>query len=135
LISPDCITPLWNCNSLFPDPRIPSNDVRSDPTANVRRACEPALAHVFLQGYYMPPIFKTWKRYGSLVRDSVVVHLHGPDREGIKKETGENWNKIVAPKDEYLDRLVEMMRDMRDRSLTVYLNINNQLIATTIAFR
>jgi uncharacterized protein YecE (DUF72 family) len=83
------------------------------------------LAHVFLQGYYMPPIFETWKRYGSLVCDSVVVRLHGPDREGIERETGKDWNQIVAPKDEELERLVEMTRDMRDRSLTVYLNINN----------
>jgi len=86
---------------------------------------EYGLAHVFLQGYFMPPIFETWNKYGGLVRDSVVVRLHGPDREGIERETGEQWNQIIAPKDEDLDRLVEMMQDMRDRSLTVYLNINN----------
>jgi len=73
----------------------------------------------------MPPIFETCKRYGHFVRDSVVVRLHGLDREGIERETGETWNQIVAPKDEHLERLVEMMRDMTDRSLTVYLNINN----------
>ena len=83
------------------------------------------LCHVFLQGYYMPSMFETWKRYGKLVRDAVVVRLHGPDREGIEKETERLWNRIVAPKDEELTRLVEMMSDMREGSLTVYLNINN----------
>jgi uncharacterized protein YecE (DUF72 family) len=83
------------------------------------------LSHVFLQGYYMPPIFETWRRFGSLVRDPVVVRLHGPDRDGIEKQTGECWDRIVAPKDEDLARLLDLMRDMRDRGMTVYLNINN----------
>jgi len=86
---------------------------------------ERGLSHVFLQGYYMTSIFETWRRFGRLVRDSVVVRLHGPDREGIERQTGESWDRIVAPKDEDLARLVDMMRDMRDRSLTIYLNINN----------
>jgi uncharacterized protein YecE (DUF72 family) len=86
---------------------------------------ERGLSHVFLQGYYMTSIFDTWRRFGRLVRDSVVVRLHGPDREGMERQTGESWDRIVAPKDEDLARLVDMMRDMRDRSLTIYLNINN----------
>jgi len=86
---------------------------------------EKGLSHVFLQGYYMPSMFETWKRYGKLVRGAVAVRLHGPDREGMERETGKSWDRIIAPKDEELARLVEMMRDMRDRSLTVYLNINN----------
>jgi uncharacterized protein YecE (DUF72 family) len=83
------------------------------------------LSHVFLQGYYMPSIFETWRRFGSLIHGSVVVRLHGPDRGGMEKQTAEIWDRIVAPKDEDLARLVDMMKDMRDRSLTVYLNINN----------
>ena len=83
------------------------------------------LTHVFLQGYFMPPIFEAWKKYGSLINGSVVVRLHGPDREGMEKQTGESWDRIVAPKDDELARLVDMMSDMRDRGLTVYLNINN----------
>ena len=86
---------------------------------------ENGVSHVFLQGYYMPPIFETWRSYGSLVRDPVVVRLHGPDRDGIERQTGESWDRIVAPKDEDLARLLDMMRDMRDRGMTVYLNINN----------
>jgi uncharacterized protein YecE (DUF72 family) len=83
------------------------------------------LSHVFLQGYYMPSIFESWRKYGSLIDGSVVVRLHGPDRDGMEKQTGEIWDRIVAPKDEDLSRLADMMKDMRDRSLTVYLNINN----------
>jgi uncharacterized protein YecE (DUF72 family) len=83
------------------------------------------LSPVFLQGYFMPPIFETWRRFGRIVKDPVVVRLHGPDRDGIERQTGESWDRIVAPKDADLPRLLDMMRDMRDRSMTVYLNVNN----------
>jgi uncharacterized protein YecE (DUF72 family) len=43
----------------------------------------------------------------------------------MEKLTGERWDRIVAPKDDELDRLVDMVREMREKSLTVYLNINN----------
>jgi uncharacterized protein YecE (DUF72 family) len=86
---------------------------------------EKGLSHVFLQGYFMPSIFESWDKYRSFIRSSVVVRLHGPDREGMEKQTGESWDRIVAPKDEELSLLVDMMKDMRDRSLTVYLNVNN----------
>ena len=83
------------------------------------------LSHVFLQGYYMPPMEETYKRHARMLRGAVVVRLHGPDREGMEKATGESWDRIVAPKDEELRRVVEMINDMRGRSLTVYLNVNN----------
>ena len=74
---------------------------------------EKGLFHVFLQGYFMPAIFEAWKKYGSFIRGSVVIRLYGPVREGIEKQTGESWDLIVAPKDEELSRLVDMMSDMR----------------------
>jgi uncharacterized protein YecE (DUF72 family) len=83
------------------------------------------LCHVFLQGYYMPPIIETYRRFGGLLRGAAVVRLHGPDREGIEQATGESWNRIVAAKDDELAAIVDMIRDMRHRSLTVYLNVNN----------
>ena len=61
----------------------------------------------------MPAIFEAWKKYGSFIRGSVVIRLYGPVREGIEKQTGESWDLIVAPKDEELSRLVDMMSDMR----------------------
>jgi uncharacterized protein YecE (DUF72 family) len=86
---------------------------------------EKRVSHVFLQGYFMPPISRTYKRFGGLLTDSSVVRLHGPDRDGIEKVTGESWNRIVAPKDNELSAIVDMINDTRGRSMTVYLNINN----------
>jgi uncharacterized protein YecE (DUF72 family) len=83
------------------------------------------LSHAFLQGYFMPPFWQSYARFAPLLRDPVVVRLHGPERRGIEKATGESWNQIVAPRDEELRRVVEMINDMRGRSLTVYLNVNN----------
>jgi uncharacterized protein YecE (DUF72 family) len=81
--------------------------------------------HVFLEGSFMSPIPESWARIGGLVREAAVVRLHGPDRDGMEKVTGEIWNRIVSPKDDLLDRIAAMINDMTDRSLTVYLNINN----------
>jgi uncharacterized protein YecE (DUF72 family) len=86
---------------------------------------EKGLSHVFLQGYYMPPIVETYRKFGHLLRSAAVVRLHGTDRAGIEQATGESWHSIVAPKDDELSQIVEMIRDMRGRSLTVYLNVNN----------
>jgi uncharacterized protein YecE (DUF72 family) len=86
---------------------------------------EKRLSHVFLQGYYMPPIFETYRKFGHLLREAAVVRLHGPDREGIEQATGERWDSIVAPKDAELSQIVDMIRDMRGRGLTIYLNVNN----------
>jgi uncharacterized protein YecE (DUF72 family) len=83
------------------------------------------LSHVFLQGYFMPPIWQSYAKFASLLRSPVVVRLHGPERAGIEKATGESWDRIVAPKDDELRRVIDMVSDSRGRSLTVYLNINN----------
>jgi uncharacterized protein YecE (DUF72 family) len=86
---------------------------------------ENGLCHAFLQGYYMPPMEETWQKFGHKLHGAVVVRLHGPDREGIEKAGGERWDRILAPKDDDLARIVDMINDMRGRSLTVYLNVNN----------
>jgi uncharacterized protein YecE (DUF72 family) len=43
----------------------------------------------------------------------------------MEKLSGESWDRIIAPKDDELSRLAAMINDMRGRSLTVYLNVNN----------
>jgi uncharacterized protein YecE (DUF72 family) len=51
--------------------------------------------------------------------------LHGPDRSGIEKISGENWNKIYINQDEELNGIVEMIKDLKNRGVDVYLNVNN----------
>ena len=54
-----------------------------------------------------------------------IIRLHGPDRSGIEKLSGENWNKIYIPRDEELKDIVEMIKDLNNRGVDVYLNVNN----------
>jgi len=86
---------------------------------------EKRVSPVFLQGYFMPPITQIYRRFAGLLRDTAVVRLHGPDRDGIEKATGESWNRIVAPKDGELGGIVDMINDMRGRGMTIYINVNN----------
>ena len=83
------------------------------------------LGHTFLQGYYMPPIVPIYEKFAPALRGTHVVRLHGPDREGMEKLTGEKWDRIAAPKDAELSGIVDMTRDMLSRGLVVYLNVNN----------
>lgn len=51
--------------------------------------------------------------------------LHGPDRSGIENMSNNNWNKIYIPRDEELKDIVEMIKDLNNRCVGVYLNGNN----------
>jgi uncharacterized protein YecE (DUF72 family) len=83
------------------------------------------LGNVFIQGYYMPPVIPIYRTHASTLRGTCVIRLHGPDRGGMEKLTGQMWDKIIAPKDTELPGIVDMTRDMLSRGLVVYLNVNN----------
>src|SRR5690606_32911383 len=50
------------------------------------------LSHVFLQGYYMPPIFNLYKKYHDLNEKFIVIRLMGGDRKVIEENSQGNWN-------------------------------------------
>jgi uncharacterized protein YecE (DUF72 family) len=83
------------------------------------------IAPVFLQGYFMPPIVKTYQTARNYPFAQSVIRLHGPDRQGIEKTTGKIWNEIVASKDEELPEIVEMILDMMEKDISIHLNVNN----------
>lgn len=82
-------------------------------------------AHVFLEGYFMPPVVETFNKYKDYIRNFTVIRLHGPDREGIEKISGENWNKIYANRDEQLSRLKQMIMEITNKDVNLYINVNN----------
>jgi uncharacterized protein YecE (DUF72 family) len=81
----------------------------------------------FLQGYYMPDLRKIlsaregWFEEGDLA----VIRLHGPDRGGIEKMTGKNWDRIVNPKDEEIGDILDTIARLLRRGVDIYLNVNN----------
>ena len=81
----------------------------------------------FLQGYYMPdlrrilPGREEWFQEGDLA----VVRLHGPDRQGMEKMTGKQWDRIVAPKDEEIGDILDTIGRLLGRGVDIFLNVNN----------
>jgi uncharacterized protein YecE (DUF72 family) len=82
------------------------------------------IAHVFLQGYYMPRIYELFEKFSSYFRNSSVIRLHGFDRRGIELKTNKIWNEIMDPQDD-LAKIVEMIKLLLDSKIDLYLNVNN----------
>ena len=85
------------------------------------------LIPVLLQGYWMPSItevFGKW-RPSILQQEDVVIRLHGSGRKEMEKLTGKRWDRAIAPKDGELTSVADMIQDLLDQGINVYLNVNN----------
>lgn len=80
---------------------------------------------VFLQGYFMPPVFETVEKFRHLIPGKAIIRLHGPDRSGIEQKTGGIWNKTVEPKDEEIYKLGELLKTLAEMDTEVFVNVNN----------
>jgi uncharacterized protein YecE (DUF72 family) len=83
------------------------------------------LAHVFLDGYYMPPIARVAEAHDTQTADFSVVRLHGPNRKEIEAQTNSIWNRVVAPQDEGILSAVDIVKKNAEKSITTYVNVNN----------
>ena len=83
------------------------------------------LTHVFLQGYYMPSIFPVLKSFSHLLKDCVVIRLHGPDRKGIESESRGVWNRILQSKDTEIHELTSILISLFKKQHEIYINVNN----------
>lgn len=80
---------------------------------------------VFLEGYFMPPINEVYNKYKELIKGTVIIRLHGPDRSGIEKISGGNWNQIYINRDAELKKIIEMLSSLLSRDVNIYINVNN----------
>jgi uncharacterized protein YecE (DUF72 family) len=83
------------------------------------------LSHVFLEGYFMSPIVEIYNKHKDLIKGQTIIRLHGPDRSGIEKMSDGNWNKIYIDRENDLRSIAGMIKDLLNRDITVYLNVNN----------
>jgi uncharacterized protein YecE (DUF72 family) len=83
------------------------------------------LHHVFLQGYYMPSIFDIYQKHREQITQLAVIRLHGPDREAIEKQVGDDWSRIVAPKDQEIGMLARMLEELQTRNIQPFILVNN----------
>jgi uncharacterized protein YecE (DUF72 family) len=86
---------------------------------------EMGLSHVFVQGYWLPPVDALYARFGDRLRSPVVIRLMGPDRKGIEEKAAGRWDRLVDPRDDELRRVADVARDALDKGADVYLNVNN----------
>jgi uncharacterized protein YecE (DUF72 family) len=80
---------------------------------------------VYLEGYYMPPIGDVFDKYTPAPADACVIRLHGGDRLEIEKETGEIWDRIVAPKSEGIEAAAKIVAHNTEKGIRTFLNVNN----------
>lgn len=86
---------------------------------------EKQVHHVFLQGYYMPPVTEVFAKSGRPATDETVIRLHGPDRKGIEEKTGGDWSQRLETREEELQSVAEMTNALLVQGVDVYLNVNN----------
>jgi len=82
-------------------------------------------AHVFEQGYYMPPVSGVYDKFADLLGETVVIRMHGADRLEIEKKTGKDWSKISEPHEADLDALAKVMKDLRAKKKKTWAFVNN----------
>jgi uncharacterized protein YecE (DUF72 family) len=80
---------------------------------------------VLMQGYGMRPVWKLYDQYSQHFSDSAIVRLHGHNRKGIEKKTGEKWNSIVQDESHALEQVAQMLQRMQNNKMKVVVNINN----------
>ncbi len=86
---------------------------------------EQKLAPVFLEGYYMPPVIEIYSKFKEYIQNLVIIRLHGPDRKGIEKIANENWNQIYLERDKEIESIVEMIKDLQNKEVDLFVNVNN----------
>lgn len=83
------------------------------------------IAHIFLQGYFMPPIVDVYRKHQAAILGSTVLRLHGPDRQGMEKRAGGKWDTIQIARDKDLNDISEMIESLITSKVDVWLNVNN----------
>jgi uncharacterized protein YecE (DUF72 family) len=83
------------------------------------------LAHVFEQGYYMPPVQEIYRRHADQLSETTVIRLHGPDRGAIEERTGKAWNRIAEPRDADLNALAAVVKGLQKGKHNVWVFANN----------
>ena len=83
------------------------------------------IGYVYIDGYHMPPIGQVFDRYRPATSRWSVIRLHGDDRLEIQRETGEIWNRVVAPKPNGLKAAARIVRANQRRGIGTFVNVNN----------
>jgi uncharacterized protein YecE (DUF72 family) len=86
---------------------------------------EIGVGFVGLEGYYLPPLAEVFEKFDPRTAPFLVLRLHGSERQGIEKATGEHWDRIAAPRPEALRAAARIIRVNRRQKIMTFLNVNN----------
>ncbi len=80
--------------------------------------------HVYLQGYYMPPVTQVYREH-AFAGSPAVIRLHGPDRKGMEEKSGGKWNRLVERREGELREIGAMVTGLLVHGVEVIVNVNN----------
>jgi uncharacterized protein YecE (DUF72 family) len=80
---------------------------------------------VLLQGYWMDDVVSTLDQFRDKIGETLCIRLHGEDREGMEERTGEDWSKVVRPKNEEIERITGSIKYLYENGKRIFININN----------
>jgi uncharacterized protein YecE (DUF72 family) len=83
------------------------------------------LGFVYVEVFYMPPVGEVFEKFGPETAPFQVIRLHGGDRVDIENQTGDVWDKIVAPKARGLQSAAAIVRANAKKGVLTYLNMSN----------
>jgi len=83
------------------------------------------LVPIFLEGYYMPPVTEIYSKFKKYINRIAVLRLHGPERKGIEKIANDQWNQIYINRDEEIKSIVEMINELQQNEVDIFVNVNN----------
>ncbi|MFC2079477.1 DUF72 domain-containing protein [Candidatus Bipolaricaulota bacterium] len=88
---------------------------------------EHTLCPALVSGYWMPRISSLFAEHKELLCQFpvVVIRLMGEDRGEMEKATAKQWNRIVKPHDVELDKVSEMLLELRQADVTPFVFVNN----------
>jgi uncharacterized protein YecE (DUF72 family) len=83
------------------------------------------LGFVYVEVFYMPPIGEVFEKFKPETASFQIIRLHGGDRVDIESQTGEVWDRIVAPKPTGLKAAAAIVRANAKKKILTYLNLSN----------
>jgi len=83
------------------------------------------VAHVFLEGYYMPPVSSVLKSQQALTAGHTVFRLHGPDREGMAQKAGGVWDRIQIDRSSLIEEISGILKAVIEERISTFVNVNN----------
>ena len=83
------------------------------------------VAPVLLQGYWMEDVTLVLDHHVAKMGDTICIRLHGENREDMEEKTGGNWDRIIHPRDNEIERIANLLKVQYRIGKQIIVNFNN----------